>query len=175
MLLRIGRSSAAWETDDIEDICLRVFPAPGGAAGFDLAPSVYALDGEAQVVQAHAEHAAAAGNYFSNMRHFDVDNLALEVAAKDGDPAFRFIRSRHRELRFRDAQELRAVVARLKQSMADRAHHVKKKQLHEYVQRMLAQNDPEWLARCAARPDRARHWSGEATTAQAPPEGEPPT
>ncbi len=74
-------------------------------------------------------------------------NTIREVA---GNPAFAFIRARHREVVLQDADALRGFIRELVSNLPERRHLVGKADTLAYANARLAVSDEEWQAAVGA-------------------------
>jgi len=115
--------------------------------------SVYEIE-DNQVVQAFAEHAAAAGlDPPSGRLNVDMSNYPPEVhlarVAGESD-AFAFVKQQHRELLFPGEADLTAFAEVVKREIGTRGRSVSTDELRAYIVARYAASDPEWTAICDA-------------------------
>jgi hypothetical protein len=154
LLVRFARRLANWEGAlTAEELQKREFKARDG--GPDLRASVYALNDEpAHLERAYAEHMASLD--MKTGLGVDLATPARPFLVNAGNPAFAFIRDRHREIPFRDGEELLIFLQAVIDSLAPRKREVAKQAASTYVRERLAEGDGEWC-RVAEAPG-AKSW-----------------
>lgn len=156
VVLRIAKRRTSWELTDVHTIVQTEFQLREG--GIDLRPSVYVLDTGTfeEAVQTHTEHAASFLRSPPNGGvNANLDGLSVEAPTKDGPAStakFEHARRTHHELVLEDENELRRVVTAFVQDAAARRIAVERRQLLDYANDRLDQNDLEWVRALAEEP-----------------------
>jgi hypothetical protein len=125
---------------------------PGDNFGIDLKPSVYEVDGDEEIIQAYAEHAAACDigpDTTARAGHLNPSH-ADRVGYDPGNPAFSFTRNRHRELIFQGPETLLKMVTELFDRIAEAAT-IPKTKWKSYVQSRVDADDMEWMTLIGSR------------------------
>jgi hypothetical protein len=141
---RGGRSAsqkrkAAWEATDAREIREVEFKTKDGQ--YDLRPSVYEIE-EEELVQAFAEHAAAAPiDPPGSALGIDFFGVRSKVESALGNDKFSFIRAQHREIALSSASELDEVIELARRELSSRRRDIPKASVYTYVSERLAAND----------------------------------
>lgn len=108
MFVRFARRLANWEGElSLAELQEREFKAKDG--GPDLAPSIYELN-ETELLRAYAEHSTQFDPPRESLA-LDVTGATESTRSMDGNPAFDFIRTRHREVVLPDRAALLRFIA----------------------------------------------------------------
>jgi hypothetical protein len=144
LLLRVARRRVAWETaHDLDNLIQTEFRTRDGTT--DLSISVYEID-EGEIAQTFAEHSAGAG--LDPPRGGLGFNVASERSGtpSPGETGFAFTISRHRELKFENANDLRQFLKDVVvPDLTNRKREVAKTDLRAFIRDRRAANDVEWL------------------------------
>lgn len=140
LLLRSGKSRAAWASGDPVLICDTEFEN-----GFEAGVSVYAAP-LPQLVQVFAEHCAGNGLGVKGGFVVDFDCVGRQV---DSAPLkkwpFSFTAQAHHEIAFVDRADLEQFIAQtILPSLTSRWHDIERKDLKGYVRGRVMQADNEW-------------------------------
>jgi hypothetical protein len=142
LLVRFAKRKAAWETPDPAKIREVEFKDKNGQ--YDLRPSMYDV-AEEQIVQAFAEHAAAAPiDPPGSALGIDFSGVRFKVEAELGSDKFSFTRDRHREVVLSSTSELDEVIELACREFEKRRRDIAKASVFKYVSERLAANDKEW-------------------------------
>jgi hypothetical protein len=154
LLVRFARRLANWEEPlSVDELQKREFKARDG--GPDLFPSVYDVANRDETVQACAEHSTMFEPDRTTLG-VDVTDAAKATRETEGNPAFAFIRTHHREVVLQDANHLRAFIAELLTDLPKRRHLVGRAETRAYASARLQEADAEWQA--AVNADHAKSW-----------------
>lgn len=151
-LFRFVRRAAAWEEDRTVDQIIEIeFRTRDG--NVDLRPSVYAVEQDAELIQACAEHTTICDPKRPTLALNCTTDRPVEMTP--GSLSFEFTRERHREILLKDRADLAGLVKTLK---GERTRHVRvtEAEVTSYVTARIEREDPEWIA--AATADNAKKW-----------------
>ncbi len=142
LVVRFAKRKAAWENPDAATIREVEFKDKNGQ--YDLRPSTYAVS-EEQIVQAFAEHAAAAPiDPPGSALGIDLSGVRFKVEAELGSNKFSFTRDRHREVVLSSTAELDEIIELACREFKRRRRDITKASVYKYVSDRLAANDKEW-------------------------------
>lgn len=109
-----------------------------------------------EIVQAYAEHAAAAGMDPPPTAHgLNASQQGRTILETIGSPRFAFIRERHREISLADLNELHDFIGKMLASVIENRHPVTRAEVYAYVRGKLRDGDAEWHG---AADDGAKSW-----------------
>jgi len=104
--------------------------------GPDLVPSVYDVTNRDETVRACAEHSTMFDPDRTTLA-VDVSGAANTIREVAGNPAFAFIRGRHREVVLQDADALRGFIGELVSNLPERGHLMSLGQVGRYNLRVV--------------------------------------
>lgn len=144
VVVRFAKRKAAWEAADASVIREVEFKNRDGQ--YDLRPSVYEV-GEEHLVQAFAEHAAAAPiDPPGSALGIDLTGAPFELKPEPGSDKFSFTRDRHREFALSSASELDLVIVHACRDLTSRRREIPRASVYKYVSERLEADDEEWTS-----------------------------
>lgn len=143
VVVRFAKRKAAWETADAAHIRDVEFKDKDGR--YDLRPSVYKVE-QHQVVQAFAEHAAAAPiDPPGSALGVDFRGVRFKLEPEPGNDKFAFTRDQHLEIALSSKAELDEVIEFACRELTTRRTEIAKASVYKYVSERLEAQDKEWL------------------------------
>jgi len=141
--VRFAKRKAAWETADAAHIREVEFKNKDGQ--YDLRPSVYEIE-KNQVVQAFAEHAAAAPiDPPGSALGVEFGGSRFTLLSTHGNEKFELTGNQHREVALNSKAELDEVIELVCSELTTRQTEITKASVYAYVSGRLDAKDSEWL------------------------------
>jgi hypothetical protein len=154
LLLRIAKRMAVWERNDLQEIIETEFEETTGLP--DLKPSVYEIESPGLALRTFTEHAASAR--LDPPRSGRVIDFGNPPNTKTlGTSYFQFTREGHRELGFKNTEELREFLTAVIKNPEAR-YPIEKGAALAYARDRIAAEDPEWLSYCTDYVPKSKKW-----------------